>query len=52
MKYTIEIGLSAMINMPSVIEIGSAIEKLTDGDKYTEAHTDTQTARYKPTFIF
>jgi hypothetical protein len=38
MNYAVEIGLSALIYIPSFIKIDSAIQKLIRGD----THTDTQ----------
>jgi hypothetical protein len=38
MKFAVEMGSSAMIYIPSIIKIGSGIQKLIWGD------TDTQTA--------
>jgi hypothetical protein len=38
MKYTVEMGSSAMIYIPSLIKIGSAIEKLIGG---IYRHTDS-----------
>jgi hypothetical protein len=48
MKYAVEMGSGAMIYVPSLIKIGSGIQKLIRGD------TQTQTAwkSHKPTFIF
>jgi hypothetical protein len=41
MKYTVEMGLGAMIYIPSFIKIGSAIQKLIVG---IHRQTDRQTA--------
>jgi hypothetical protein len=38
MKYTVEMGSGAMINIPSFIKIGSAILKLM-GERFTNAQT-------------
>jgi hypothetical protein len=48
MKYAAELGLGAMIYIPSFINIGSGIQKLIAGD------SDTQTAwrSHKPNLIF
>jgi hypothetical protein len=48
MKHAIEMGLGAMIYIPSFIKIGSGIQKLIRG-----GYTDTQTGcrPHKPTFI-
>jgi hypothetical protein len=40
MKYTVEMSTGAMIYIPSLIKIGSDIQKLMGGGGYT----DTQTA--------
>jgi hypothetical protein len=40
MKYTVEMGSGAMIYIPSFIKIGSGIQKLIGGFKYTE-HGDS-----------
>jgi hypothetical protein len=45
MKYTVERGSSAMIYIPSLIQIGSGIQKLIGGD------TQTAWCYHKPTFI-
>jgi hypothetical protein len=52
MNYTIEMGPRALTYVPSLIKIGSAIQKLIE--EYTYKHTHTQTARrtYTPIFIF
>jgi hypothetical protein len=49
MKYAVEIRLSAMIYIPCV-----KYRKLTEGGKYTAAHTDIETTNLpnKLTFIF
>jgi hypothetical protein len=49
MKYVVMMGSRVMIYIPSLIKVGSGIQKLT-----RVAFTDTQTAwrSYKPTFIF
>jgi hypothetical protein len=49
MKYAVEMGLGAMMYIPSFIGIDSGIQKLTEG-----RYTDTQTAwkSHKPTIIF
>jgi hypothetical protein len=56
MKCAVEMGSSALIYIPSFTKIGSAIQKLKGGGRYTCRHTysHTQTARWshKPTFIF
>jgi hypothetical protein len=59
MKYAVEIGLGAVIHIPSFTKIGSAVEKSIRG---IHKHTDRQTYRYthteavwrpqKSTFIF
>jgi hypothetical protein len=41
MKYAVEMGSGAMICIPSLIKIGSAIQKLLRG---IHRYTDTQTA--------
>jgi hypothetical protein len=43
MKYTVEMGSSSVINMPSFMKIGSRIENLLTGDTHTHRHTDTWT---------
>jgi hypothetical protein len=43
MSYAVEIGLGAMILIPSFIMIGSSIQKLIKGDTHT--NTDTHTDR-------
>jgi hypothetical protein len=51
MEYAVEeMGLNAVIYIPSFIKIGSGIQKLMGGGEFT----DTQTAwrSHKPTFIF
>jgi hypothetical protein len=42
MKYAVEIGSGAMIDIPSVMKIVSHIQKLIGGD----THTDTQTNKH------
>jgi hypothetical protein len=48
MKYTVEMGLDAMVYIPSFMKISSAIQKLIRG------YTDTQTSwrSGKPILIF
>jgi hypothetical protein len=48
MKYTVEMGLYAMIYIPTFIEIGSGIQKLMGGYTYTQ----TAWRSHKSTFIF
>jgi hypothetical protein len=36
MKYAVEIGSSAMIYIPSFIKIGSGIQKLIGGERFTD----------------
>jgi hypothetical protein len=36
MKYAIEMGLDVMIHVPSVVNIGSCIQKLMGGRKYID----------------
>jgi hypothetical protein len=52
--YATETGQSGMIYIWSVIEIGSAIEKLTEWDKYTETHgyTDSKYTLQAYCFFF
>jgi hypothetical protein len=45
MKYAVEMGSGAMIYIPSFIKIGSDMQTLIRGDKHTDTHRDTQTAR-------
>jgi hypothetical protein len=39
MKYAVEMGLGAVIYVPSVIKIGSGIQKLIQGDIQTHIHS-------------
>jgi hypothetical protein len=50
MDYAVEMGLSAMIYIPSLIKIGSAIQKLIGGG---DGFIDTQIAlrSHKPTLV-
>jgi hypothetical protein len=43
-------GSGAVIYIPSLIKIGSGIEKLIGG--YTDKHTQTATWSHKPTLFF
>jgi hypothetical protein len=49
MKYTVKMGSSAMIYIPSIIKVGSGIQKL-----IWRGFRDTQTSwpSHTPTFIF
>jgi hypothetical protein len=47
MNYAVETGSGAMIYIPSLIKIGSGIQKLIRG-----IHTETALRSHKPTFIF
>jgi hypothetical protein len=40
MKYAVEMGLGAMINIPSFIKIGSGIQKLIGGAQTHRTHGD------------
>jgi hypothetical protein len=47
MKYAVEMGLGAMIYIPSITKIGSAIQQLVGG-----MHRHIAWRSHKPTFIF
>jgi hypothetical protein len=44
MKYAVEMASSAMICIPSFIDVGSGIQKLMGGDTQTHRHADTHRA--------
>jgi hypothetical protein len=45
MNYAAEMGLGAMIHIPSFVVMGSGIRKLIGGQTHTDPQTHTQTGR-------
>jgi hypothetical protein len=45
MKYTVEIGSGAVIDLPGFLKTGSGIHKLTKGYRHTDYN-------HKPNFVF
>jgi hypothetical protein len=52
MKYAVEMGLGAMIYIPSFIKIGSGFRNLLSGDTHRDTHTQTARRSNKSTLIF
>jgi hypothetical protein len=48
MMYAVDMGSGAMIYVPSIMKIGSGIQKLIGGD----SHKQTARRSHKTTFIF